>query len=62
MMHEIAVNCIDTAEPVRFGLNQNLTMGRTRARGLGKGTSPLHEDLHQQDCGFPQGRYFALLL
>ena len=35
MMHEIAVGCTNVTKPVKFGL-QNLTIGRTRARGLRK--------------------------
>ena len=42
MMHEIAVRSINVSEPVRFGLPKFLTMGRTRARGLGKGPGLLN--------------------
>ena len=40
MMHEIAVDCVNVTKPVRFGLPKILTIGRTNARGLGKGPVP----------------------
>ena len=41
MMHEIAVDCVNVTEPVRTWIAQDLTMGRTNARGLGKGSVPV---------------------
>ena len=55
MVHEIAVNCVNVAEPVRFGL-PNFDHGMNQGSWFRKRTSSC-TSLHQQDCGFPQGRY-----
>ena len=56
MMHEIAVDSVNVTGPVGFGLCEKLTMGRTRPVVYEKDLF-LYEDQHQQDGGFPQGRY-----
>ena len=55
-MHEIAVDCVNVTKPVRFGLPK-FDHGKDKGPWFRKRDLFLYEDQHQQDCGFPQGRY-----
>ena len=55
MMHEIAVNSINVTEPIGFGLPK-FDHRKNKGSWFREKDLFLHEDPHQQDCGFPQGR------
>ena len=56
MMHEIAVSSINVTDPIRFGLTK-FDHRKNKGSWFRERTSSMHEDVHQQDCGFPLGRY-----